>query len=128
MGLRRSLTKDPADHATRKQAAGRKRSYPVNISESPDEYVIVFDAPGFRRFDFNIEIEKDILHISAAREESSVKQAFDNPLFSWISDYELPGDAEAILTHAEWKNGELILRIPKGNTFKLVEKTTVYIY
>ena len=128
MGLRRSFANDPANQATRKHRGGRKRSYPVNLSESPNEYILVFDTPGFRRFDLNIEIDNGVLHISAARQSALVEQQGDKTPTPWISDYELPEDADAILTHAEWKNGELILRIPKGNTFRPAEKTPVYIY
>ena len=46
----------------------------VNIMETDNEYVIEVAAPGFKKEEFNIEVDKDVLTISADKELISESQ------------------------------------------------------
>jgi HSP20 family molecular chaperone IbpA len=102
----------------------------VNIWETPALYRIVVAVPGLRREDFNIIIEQGVLSISARKEAiyNDVQDLCEYDYTDWNRSFALPGDADAMLTHAKYANGELIIRIPRGNTTGNAATTPVYVY
>lgn len=104
----------------------------VNIIETATEYVLEIASPGMHREDFNIEIEQSVISISAKSEKnsevSSVSDRCEYNYTEWTRAFALPEDADVVLAHAKYCNGELIIRIPRGNTNENKEKTTVYVY
>ncbi len=104
----------------------------VNIIETATEYLLEIASPGMHREDFNIEIEQSVISISAKSEKnteaSSVSDRCEYNYTEWTRAFALPEDADVVLAHANYSNGELIIRIPRGNTSENKEKVTVYVY
>jgi HSP20 family protein len=102
----------------------------ANISESSTEYLILLAVPGLSSEEFNIEIEEGVISISAKRLSIPVipndRQEYD--LTSWTRKFALPADADPLLAHARYRRGELVVRIPRGNTIDNKNKATVYVY
>ncbi|OSZ77060.1 hypothetical protein CAP36_11590 [Chitinophagaceae bacterium IBVUCB2] len=104
----------------------------VNITETATEYLLEIASPGMHREDFNIQIEQSVITISAkserSTEDSSITDRCEYNYTEWARAFALPEDADEVLAHAKYSNGELIIRIPRGNTSENKEKTTVYVY
>jgi HSP20 family protein len=102
----------------------------ANILESETEYLIALAAPGLDREDFSIDIEAEVISISANHEKikNVITDREEYDLTDWTRKFSLPGDADPLLAHARYKNGELIIRIPRGNTIDNKTKATIYVY
>jgi HSP20 family molecular chaperone IbpA len=88
-------------------------------------------SPGFKRENFQVLIDKNIITLAASRETSPVSCIHDRCEYDynrWKRDFLLPEDADALLTTARYKNGELVIRIPKGKTENLSGPTHIYVY
>ena len=103
----------------------------VNLCENESEYRLLLAAPGLQREDFCIEINDQLIVISAKREPKSKECSNDRCEFDysdWTRAFALPQDSDSILAHAKYKNGELLIRIPRGNTKESSGSTNVYVY
>lgn len=102
----------------------------VNITETPTQYLISIAAPGLYREDFSIEINESVLSISAQRETvvNSPHDRWEYDFTDWTRNFVLPCDADTMLAHAKYWNGEVLINIPRGNTLKNKTATTVYVY
>jgi len=122
----------------RNEARGRRKSvYPsllapaANISENVSEYKLMLAVPGLQREDFCIKTDNQLLFISAKTEitHNGFKEDLSEYDYSdWTRTFSLPDDADTILAHAKYRNGELLIRIPRGNTKESRTNTTVYVY
>ena len=104
----------------------------VNITETTTEYLLEIASPGMLREDFSIEIEQSVISISAKSEKntelSSISDRCEYNYTEWTRAFALPEDADVVLAHAKYSNGELIIRIPRGNTIENKAKAFVYVY
>ena len=103
----------------------------ANVDETNNEYILTIASPGFKRENFQVMIEKDIITISAAKEASGqccIHDRCEYDFTHWKRAFYLPDDADALLTRARYKDGELIIRIPRGDTDKLSGITNIYVY
>ncbi len=102
----------------------------VNIEETPAQYLIVIAVPGLHREDFSLEIVEGILSISATKEKESYtpNDRWEYDYSDWTRTFSLPDDSDVVLSHAKYWNGELIIRIPRGNTDENKAKAIVYVY
>jgi HSP20 family protein len=103
----------------------------VNISETATEYLVVLAAPGLHRDDFCIEINQSVITISAKKETLPVDSINDRCEYNysnWTRAFSLPADADALLSRAEYKNGELWIRIPRDIKSDTEENVTIYVY
>ena len=90
----------------------------VNITEREKDFLIELAAPGLTKKDFKVELEQDMLSISAEKEEK--KEVKENGVsrkeFSYNSfsrTFRLPGNSKAEKIEAEYENGILKIEIPK---------------
>lgn len=91
----------------------------VNISESDDEYQLEFSVPGMNKKDFEINVDRGQLTITAKREEESEKEGknytrreFKTSSFS--RSFTLPeGKINENNIEATYKEGILNVSIPK---------------
>ncbi len=98
----------------------------VNIKETKDSYEVEMAAPGMKKEDFKIELDRNILTISSEKteehEENGEDEKYSRKEFSYQSfqrSFNLPKevvDEEKI--KAEYKNGVLHLVIPKKEEAK----------
>ena len=98
----------------------------INIKETDAEYDLSIATPGLDKKDFNMDVTEGILTISAEKEKE-VKMDKKNGRFnrmeynysSWSRSFTLPNDCDSNKIKAEYKNGELMISIPKTEAKKL---------
>jgi len=103
----------------------------ANVDETNNEYILTIASPGFKRENFQVMIEKDMIIIAAAKETSGqicIHDRCEYDYTRWKRAFSLPDDADALLARARYKDGELIIRIPRGKTDKLSGITNIYVY
>jgi HSP20 family protein len=106
---------------------GYCRKPSANVAENDDNYKIELAAPGFQKKDFKILVEKDILTISTDREFTSDENytmrefGFGNVNRS----FQLPDTIDNDSIKAEYKNGILMLTLPKREDVKIKREIQV---
>lgn len=92
----------------------------TNIVENKDEFRVELSVPGFNKDEFNIEVEKNVLIISAKqetkkedKEERLIREEFRSSSFS--RSFVLPDSADMEQISAQYNDGVLKLSIPKLN-------------
>jgi HSP20 family protein len=90
----------------------------VNIIENNNEYRIEVAAPSLKKGDFKINLENDMLTISANKEESKEdkNESFTRREFSYSSfsrSFTLPETVNGEKISAEYKDGILTISVPK---------------
>jgi HSP20 family protein len=96
----------------------------VNISENDDEWVVELAAPGMEKSDFQIELDQEVLSVSAQKEEKNEEKndKYSVREFSYSNfsrSFRLPEhivDGQKI--NAKYDNGVLKLHIPKKEEAK----------
>lgn len=98
-------------------------SVPANITETQKEYLLELVAPGFEKTDFKINLEQDILTISAEKkvEEKNdtvtqVRREFQYRSFK--RSFTLDEKIDALGINAKYVNGVLTLSLPKKEIIK----------
>jgi len=104
----------------------------VNIIESKEDYRIEVAAPGLDKSDFKINIENNVLTISAEKEEkqeekdeSFVRREFNYASFS--RSFTLPESMDTEKINAKHKDGVLNVIIPKKEEAKQKPARTIKI-
>ena len=96
----------------------------VNIIENKEAYEVQMAAPGFKKDDFNIELDNDLLTISSEKEisnEIKEDEMFTRKEFSYQSftrSFRLPELIENDKIKAAYKDGILKISIPKKDESK----------
>ncbi len=93
----------------------------VNISEDDQRFCVDVVAPGFKKEDFKVNVEDDVLTISAEtemqdRDEEDNKREYSRREYSYNSftrSFRLPENAKDNEVSATYKDGILELNIPK---------------
>lgn len=91
----------------------------INVSEGATEFTVCVAAPGMDKKDFSVETVEDLLTISAEKEKEEKHEKnghFTRREYnysSWARSFTLPENCESNKIDAEYKNGELIVHIPK---------------
>lgn len=90
----------------------------VNVKESDQEFKLELAAPGLSKDDFKINIENDMLNISAEKKEEQATQneKYTRKEFSYSSfkrTFTLPETADREKISAAYDNGVMTLVIPK---------------
>jgi HSP20 family protein len=91
----------------------------VNVKETEKDYVIEVAAPGMKKKDFHINVENDVLTISADQEvknveksENYIKKEFSYSQFS--RSFTLPEIVNQDEIIAKYKDGVLEVSLPKS--------------
>lgn len=95
----------------------------VNIKENEDGYTVELAAPGLLKEDFKVNVEKDLLTISAeVKTESEEKtDKYTRKEFAYGSfkrTFTLPNTVESDKIDAKYENGVLNVVIPKKEEAK----------
>ena len=90
----------------------------VNIQESDDSFLVALKAPGLKKSDFKIKLEKDQLtifsEIEETKEETSpkyIRREFQSRSFT--RSFTLPENIEADGISANYEDGILTVGLPK---------------
>src|SRR3569832_1755674 len=68
----------------------------ANISETPDHYLVELAAPGLKKDDFKLQLDQNVLSISAERETKNEEKNYNKREYSYSSfvrSFTLPGGA-----------------------------------
>lgn len=108
------------------------RTPKVNIKETNEEFMVEMGAPGMKRDDFQIELDNDILVISAEVENQNEEnnKSYTRKEFSYESfrrTFHLPNSVEADKIKAMYEDGLLRLVIPKKEEAKRRPPKTIKI-
>ncbi|MFK7773502.1 MAG: Hsp20/alpha crystallin family protein [Saprospiraceae bacterium] len=96
----------------------------VNISESADNFKIELAAPGLQKENFNINVEKNTLTISAKKKEEANDtdgEKFTRKEFSYSTfsrSFQLSEDVESNAIAANYESGILAILLPKKEEAK----------
>jgi HSP20 family protein len=95
----------------------------VNISQTKDAYNVEVAAPGMKREDFKVEVENDVMTISAERkeekEEKSKKYTRREYSYNAFSrSFVLPEGVKSDDVKATYKDGVLSIALPKTEVEK----------
>jgi HSP20 family protein len=101
-----------------------RRSVPsVNILEREKDFHLRMLAPGFSKEDLKLNVENDLLTISAEKKSEEIKEnerwtrrEFGYHAFS--RSFKLPENVSSEAIHAEYTNGVLAVTIPKMEVSK----------
>lgn len=98
----------------------------VNIKEDDHSFILDVAAPGMEKKDFKLELNHNVLIISAekAEENEEKKKKFSRREFNYTSfkrSFTLPGTVKQEGITASYEKGVLTITIPKKD--ELVEKT-----
>lgn len=90
----------------------------INVKEDKDAFVIDVAAPGMKREDFKVEVDRGVLIISATTEEKKEEKTEDyrRQEFSFRDfkrSFWLPENIMADQIAAHYENGILQLKLPK---------------
>jgi len=101
----------------------RKDSIPVNVKETEKSFQLDVIAPGFDKTDFKVNIEQDILTVSAektneANEESDKQIRKEYNFRSFKRSFTLDERIDATSIEASYVNGVLRLNLPKKEAVK----------
>lgn len=92
----------------------------INVKEEKEAFLIDVAAPGMKKEDFKIEVDRGVLMISAATEEKKEEKTeeFRRQEFSYRNfkrSFWLPENIKADQILATYENGLLKLKLPKMN-------------
>jgi HSP20 family protein len=122
-----TITNKPS--ATVRKSRSRKNAPAINMDNTGPEYIVYVMVPGMQRNDFNVHIKKDKLIITAAKKEALHCYTNEELTYAkWIQSFTLPSDADTLMTAALYKNGELEIHIPKGESPVKDNEAEVFVY
>lgn len=106
----------------------------VNIMETDDNFNVEVAAPGKSKADFNIELDNDVLTISAQSQEENVtedkKGRYTRKEFNYNTfkrAFSLPESVASDKITASYENGVLLISIPKKDEAKVQPKRMIEI-
>ena len=107
--------------------AGHRHYAPVNITETENDYVLELVAPGLEKEDFSVNLDKNILTISAEKKAQTenetgkvIRREFRHQSLKRSFTVDEKIDAQNIV--AKYINGVLTLNLPKKPEVKEATK------
>ena len=90
----------------------------VNITENEKSYQLSIAAPGLKKEDFNVDVDGNMLTISAEKEENKEEkdEQYTRKEYNYSSfsrTFTLPNEIKQNAIEAEYKDGVLHLMLPK---------------
>lgn len=99
----------------------------ANISESDNHYHVELAAPGLRKEDFKLNLDRNVLNISVEKqnEHNNEQKNYNKREFSyssWVRSFTLPESANAEQIEATYTDGVLKIDIAKREEAKAVRR------
>jgi HSP20 family protein len=99
----------------------------ANVSESEDHFHVELAAPGLKKEDFKINLDRNVLNISVERqnEQDNTQKNYSKREYSyssWVRSFTLPESANAEQIEAAYTNGILTIDIAKREEAKAVRR------
>ena len=104
------------------------RPVPVNIRETDKAHELEIAAPGFKKEDFKIDINGEVLTVSAehkeqSNEESKYWKRHEYKKQSFSRSFSLDNTVEFNKIEASYKDGMLHLLLPKNESAQQISRT-----
>jgi HSP20 family protein len=123
------FTELPAFFKTEFNNSIGKGIIPVNVKETEKTYQLEVVAPGFEKTDFIIDLDQNLLTISAEKKEEAKEDCFgsasqekqirrEHSFRSFKRSFTLDEKIDATNIEASYINGVLILNLPKKEAVK----------
>ena len=96
----------------------------VNIIEDDKKFKLLVAAPGLNKDDFKIDVAGNLLTISAEKEENTEEKEYNQKEYSYSSfsrSFSLPEEVKQDAIEAEYKDGQLVIILPKND--KILKKS-----
>ncbi|MGH0051915.1 MAG: Hsp20/alpha crystallin family protein [Sphaerochaetaceae bacterium] len=96
----------------------------VDITENDDAYILEAELPGYKQKEVKVNIEKHVLKLSSAKEETKKDEKDKKRLVSercyqcFERSFSLPEDVDEEKIEGEFANGILTLTLPKKEIAK----------
>ena len=103
----------------------------ANVTGTPGAYTIKMAVPGLERECFQIHVKGKELVVSGNKEENNdvdIRTSCEYDFSAWQRSFLLPEDADTIMAQASYKNGELIIIIPRSSIKTEEGESDVFIY
>jgi HSP20 family protein len=99
----------------------------ANVSETADHYHVELAAPGLRKEDFKLNLERNVLNISVEmqNEQKDAQKNYSKREYSyssWVRSFTLPESANAEQIDATYTDGVLRIDIAKREEAKAVRR------
>ncbi len=99
----------------------------ANISESDNHYHVELAAPGLRKDDFKLNLERNVLNISVEKQnhDTEAQKNYNKREYSytsWVRSFTLPESANAEQIEASYTDGVLKIDIAKREEAKAVRR------
>jgi HSP20 family protein len=93
----------------------------IDVKDRQDEITVCAELPGMKPEDIQVAVSGNTLTLSGERKEETEDErkgyyARERRYGSFFRSIELPPGADADRVRADYKDGELIVHIPKGET------------
>lgn len=92
-------------------------SPPTDLFETPEEYVVSVEIAGMREADFEVLYEEGVLVVTGQRPDRTERPAYHQMEIhfgKFSSAVRLPGPVDLDRSQAEYKDGFLLVRLPKA--------------
>jgi HSP20 family protein len=99
----------------------------ANVSESEDHYHVELAAPGLKKEDFRLNLERNLLNISVEQqnEQQNTRKNYSKREYSyssWVRSFTLPDSANAENIEATYIDGVLKIDIAKREEAKVMRR------
>lgn len=102
----------------------------VNIKETTNDFIIELAVPGLDKEDFNMELDHDVLTISSEIKSEKEENKYTRKEFSYQifkRSFTLPESVDGASISASYKNGILLVTLPKKEEAKVQPKRLIEI-
>ena len=92
-------------------------SPPTDLFETADEFVVTVEIAGMRESDFEVVLDNGVLLVTGQRPDITQPRAYHQMEIhfgKFSSAVGLPGPVDLDKSQAEYKNGFLVVRLPKA--------------
>jgi HSP20 family protein len=103
----------------------------ANVDETAFEYLLSIAIPGCDKQSISIKVENEILIIKGSKppvNENCIHDRCEYDYSKWERAFLLPDDGIGFLTKAVYKNGELLITVPKGKKENTILTLPIYVY
>ena len=99
----------------------------ANISETEDHFHVELAAPGLKKDDFKLNLERNVLNVSVEQrsEDNNVQKNYSKREYSyssWVRSFTLPESANIENIEAQYTDGVLKIDIAKREEAKAVRR------
>ncbi|MFA6085517.1 Hsp20/alpha crystallin family protein [Mucilaginibacter sp.] len=97
----------------------------VNISETDSHYHIELAAPGLNKEDFKIDLDRDVLSISAEKQSEQSDKKYNKCEYSYnsfVRSFTLPDSADDASIEAVYTDGVLKINVTKKEEAKTASR------